>query len=152
MGNENKRIVEIEGVKLEIDLSSAKVIENYKIGDNVRVLVKMYSDEYQVHAGVIIGFDDFEKLPTITVVYVELDYSGAEIKYAYINGQNKNEVELAPAYDIEDLRFKKSNVMNKIQTENDKKNEDIGDIERKREYFETHFSQFFLKEKEEATS
>ncbi len=33
---ENKRIIEVAGVKMEIDLRTAKKIENFKVGDNVK--------------------------------------------------------------------------------------------------------------------
>ena len=39
MENENKRIIEVNGVKMEIDLRQAKVIDNYKVGDYVKVKV-----------------------------------------------------------------------------------------------------------------
>lgn len=41
--SESKRIIEINGVKLDVDLSQCKVVENYKVGDAVKVLVKEYS-------------------------------------------------------------------------------------------------------------
>jgi hypothetical protein len=34
---ENKRIVEIDGVKIEVDLRSAKRIDTFRVGDNVKV-------------------------------------------------------------------------------------------------------------------
>jgi len=36
---ENKKIIEVNGVKLEVDLSSAKVIEEYRVGDVIKVLI-----------------------------------------------------------------------------------------------------------------
>ncbi len=147
---DNKRIVEIQGVKLEVDLTTAKVIENYKVGDNVRLLVKSYGDEYKVYPGVIIGFDDFQNLPTITVCYLEMNYTSADVKFAYINEKSKNEVELAPAYDVDDLRFKKSEVMAKLNDEITKKLEEIKDVERKRDYFTSHFDKYFIKEAAES--
>jgi len=32
---------------MEVDLSQAKVVDQYKIGDNVKVLKKEYSDSYK---------------------------------------------------------------------------------------------------------
>ena len=57
---EQKRIIEVNGVKMEIDLRNAKVVENYKVGDYVKVLIKEYNS-YKSYIGNIIGFDNFEK-------------------------------------------------------------------------------------------
>ena len=40
-----KQIVEINGVKFEVDMSSAKIISEYKIGDKINVLVKDYQEK-----------------------------------------------------------------------------------------------------------
>ena len=37
---EEKRIVEIDGVKIEVDLRTAKRVDSYKVGDNVKILEK----------------------------------------------------------------------------------------------------------------
>lgn len=148
---EQKKIVEINGIKLEIDLREAKTIESYKVGDNVRLLEKDYGDNYKVQPGVIIGFDAFEKLPTITVCYLKISYNDVEVKFAYINEQN-TDYELAPAYDIEELRFKKGDVLNKIDKEIVAKQEEIKDMEVKREYFLSNFNQYFRQEKDEKIS
>ena len=41
-----KRIIEINGVKLEVDLSQARVVENYRIGDNVKILQNEYGSSW----------------------------------------------------------------------------------------------------------
>ena len=69
--DDNKRVVEIGGVKLEVDLRHARVIENFKIGDTVKVLLKKYGDSYESHLGVIVGFDNFKERPTIVIAHVE---------------------------------------------------------------------------------
>ena len=140
------RIVEIDGIKLEIDLRTAKKIEHYRVGDNVRVLIKGYSDSYKVHAGVIVGFDGFEKLPTICIAYLEVGYNTAEVKFAYINaGQESKDtkIEIAPAFDLQELHFQKSDVKSIMQGMIDKKQEEIQDLELKKAYFEKYFSKYF---------
>ena len=52
---ENKRIIEINGIKLEVDLTTAKRIDEFKVGDNVKVLRKSYNDTFEVLAGVILA-------------------------------------------------------------------------------------------------
>lgn len=146
-----KRIVEIDGIKLEIDLRQAKKIEHYKVGDNVRVLVKSYGDEYKVHPGVITGFDEFAKLPTLIISYLELGYNSADVKFAYINEGKESKdskYEIAPAYDLQELFFRKSDVSSMMNREIEKKEDELRDLRSKKNYFEKYFSKYFeVKEK-----
>lgn len=89
------RIVEVGGVKVEVDLRTAKVVNSYKVGDKVKVLVKSYSG-YQSYPGFIVGFDAFQNLPTIVIGYVDNIFgTSGEVKFAYLNAQQK-EVEICP--------------------------------------------------------
>jgi hypothetical protein len=143
MENE-KTIIEIKGVKMEVDLRTAKVVEAYKIGQNVRVLVKDYGDKYRVCPGVIVSFDDFKKLPTIVVAYLEVNYAGAEIKFASINDSDKEDgVEIAPCNYIEETTFKKETVLGFMEKEILTKKSEIETLERKREYFLKYFDRYF---------
>ena len=92
--DENKRVIEIGGVKMEVDLRHARVVENFRIGDTVKVLKKTYSS-YESLAGVIIGFDDFRNLPTIVLATVETDHTSANVKIIYFNKESKD-VEICP--------------------------------------------------------
>lgn len=38
--DDGKRIIEIDGVKIEVDLRTAKRIDTYRVGDNVKILNK----------------------------------------------------------------------------------------------------------------
>lgn len=98
--NENDpiRTIEINGVKIEVDLRTAKKIESYKVGDRVKVLYKKYSG-YRASPGVIVGIDAFKNLPTIVIAYIEdpLSYSGdaGQVTFAYLNAES-NDVEICP--------------------------------------------------------
>lgn len=138
------RIIEINGIKMEVDLRTAKVIENYRIGDSVKLLVESYGDKFDSHLGIIVGFDDFEKHPTIIVAYLALDYSSAEIKFAYINSGSGTKYEICPVNDW-DVPFKKQDVLSKIDAEIAKKEEEIRDLTNKRTYFVRMFGQYFEK-------
>ena len=46
MSEDNKRIVEIDGVKIEVDLRKAKRVDSFQVGDNVKILEKKYNDDY----------------------------------------------------------------------------------------------------------
>ena len=72
-----KTIIEINGVKMEIDLRQATVVENFKVGDKVKVLIKTYNDSFQSHVGTIVGFDAFKERPTIILAYLANDYGSA---------------------------------------------------------------------------
>lgn len=138
------RIVEIDGVKIEVDLRTAKRVEHYKVGDNVKVLVPSYGSNYRVHPGVIVGFDDFEKLPTICVAYLVTDYNAAKIEFAYLNAAEKEgKVEIAPAHDLHELHFQKADVMSQMEKMAEAKREEVRDLERKMAYFNTYFGRYF---------
>ena len=98
--DDQKRIVEINGVKIEVDLRTAKVVDQYRVGDAVKVLVKEYGNSYQTHAGVIVGFDMFNKLPSINVAYAKINYSEVEMKFVAIN-ESSSDTEIAPLQDYE---------------------------------------------------
>lgn len=142
----DKTIVEINGVKLEIDLRQARRIEDYKVGDNVKVLIKKYGDQYESHPGVLIGFDHFEKLPTIIICYCDITYSNAEIKFVYFNSQSKD-VEICHMSDHEKVvdRHRAENLLNDQII---KKQNELDDLLRKKNYFQEKYNQHFIIEKE----
>ena len=138
MNDINKRIVEINGLKIEVDLRTAKRVDRYKVGDRVKVLIKGYS-EWNSNFGIIVAFDEFVNLPTITVCYVESGYS-AELKFAAINSQTKD-VEIAPCLD--DVMVSKKDVLEKIDRQIESKQAEINDLQTKRNYFIRHFGEWF---------
>lgn len=71
---EDKRIIEINGIKLEVDMRSARRIDEFKVGDSVKVLDSR-DDKNVMRSGVITDFANFKELPTIMVaVYKEGSY------------------------------------------------------------------------------
>lgn len=113
--DENKRIIEINGIKVEVDLRTAKRVDSFKVGDAVKLLSKTYGDTFTSYPGVIVGFDEFQNRPTIVVAYVVSGYSSTELKFAYINKESKD-FELAIMQDFETkISF------NEIQKQFDKK-------------------------------
>jgi hypothetical protein len=110
---ETKKIIEINGIKMEVDLREAKTVDTYKVGDTVKILIPEYGDKYKSAAGVIIGFDDFQSLPTIVVAYLDADYRGAEVKFAYVNSNSKYELAPACAGDIPFAREQVEELLNK---------------------------------------
>ena len=68
--DETRRIVEIDGVKVEVDLRTAKRVDSFRVGDNVKILDKSYQD-YKVKPGIIVDFAEFQELPTIVIAVFE---------------------------------------------------------------------------------
>ena len=140
----DKRIVEINGVKLEIDLSQARVVENYRVGDNVKVLIKKYTDQYESLPGVIVGFDSFEKLPTIVIAYLEMSYNAAEIKFVYFNANTKD-TEICQMVGKE-VPFAHDRVLEMMNRQIENKETELADLKRKKEFFLAEFGSYFLKD------
>lgn len=137
---DSKRIIEINGIKMEVDLRHAKVIDNFKVGDTVKVLIKGYSD-YKSHVGMIVGFDEFKNLPTIVVAYLNIDYSSTAISFVYINSESKD-VEICKINDW-DIPYSKTQILDRMQVEIDKKFQEVKELETKKEVFLTMFGKYF---------
>lgn len=140
--NDDKRIVEINGIKIEVDLRTAKRVDQYRIGDRVKVLIKNY-DSYSSHHGVIVAFDEFENLPTITVCYISGGSYSPDIKFASINKQSKD-VEIAPCND--DVIIDKEEIVRTLNNSIEDYQAKIHDLEAKRNYFLAKFGELFSKE------
>ena len=142
----NFRTVEINGVKLEIDLREAKRIDGYKIGSPVRVLVKEYENNYKTCTGVIVGFDDFKSLPTITVAYITNEYGTSPLKYASINAKTTG-IEIAPA-DAESVAINKAEVLDLLDRDITQKEEAARDAKNRKALFLKHFNKFIALQEE----
>ncbi len=135
------KIIEINGVKMEVDLRTAKTVESYKVGDSVKILLKEYSDKYKSHIGVIIGFDAFEKLPTIIIAYLVISYNETELKFAYLNRESKD-IEIC-AVNEHDISAEKSSIIEMFDGQTAKAQAKVDELKSKKEYFLTHFSKHF---------
>ena len=91
--NEHTQIIEVNGIKMEVDLRHAKRIDHFKVGDPVKVLASG-SGSSEVFAGVIVGFEAFETLPTIVVAYIDASYYSGGLKIAHINAKSRDKYEL----------------------------------------------------------
>jgi hypothetical protein len=136
-----KRIIEINGIKLEVDLSTAKRIDEFKVGDNVKVLKKTYNGSYDVLAGVITEFVNFKELPTMIIAVFRQDYSGVHLEFINFNSGTVD-IEITPCCEHE-LKLEKCRVIDKFNQEIDKKKADMDELINKRDYFEKHFTKYF---------
>lgn len=138
----SKTVIEINGVKMEVDLRHAKRIDELRVGDRVKVMTKKY-DGYSVFAGTIIGFEPFQKLPTIIVAYIEVSYaSGGDIKFVHYNAQSKD-VEIIKAIDDDSLDLSKADALRGFDKMIATKQSEIEELERKRQYFIDHFQAYW---------
>jgi hypothetical protein len=140
MQDEFKKIVEINGIKIEVDLRNAKVISNFKVGDKVKILIKEYSSYYS-YPGSIIGFDNFSMLPTIIVAYLKSEYLTADIKYVYINSETKD-IEIVSANPHE-ISFSKEEIIKKFDCEILSFESKIKETNIKKELFVAQFGKYF---------
>jgi len=141
MENEFIRTIEINGIKVEVDLRTCKRVDTFKIGDNVKVLKKSYSDQYSVYSGVIVDFVAFKERPALVVAYFETSYSGTDIKFETIT-QDTKDVEIAPCLPHE-LKLNRDRVVDKFDIAISEKEREADDLRQKKDYFIQNFSKFF---------
>lgn len=142
--NEYLRTVEINGVKMEIDLRSAKRIDTFKVGDDVKLLKKgnydsSYDREDKIYPGMIVDFCNFKDLPTMVVAYFEEGSWNASptIQFVYFN-------EHTSGWDIvycdkNELKVSEQSILQKFDREIEKKQKELDELCDKKEYFITHF-------------
>lgn len=143
MNSEHIKTVEINGVKMEVDMRHAKRVDHLVVGSKVKVLSK--KDSYGgtvVFPGVVVGFEPFQNLPTIIVCYLKVSYGDMELKFAYINSETGDKWDIVASVDDE-LPVEKADVLSKVDREIEKKRAEIEDLELKRGYFLSHFNRYF---------
>ena len=143
----DKRIIEINGVKLEVDLSTARRIDEFKVGDNVKILQKN-SSSYDVLPGVIVEFVGFKALPTIVIAVFKQDYWGSKVEFIYYNSQTED-YEIVACADHE-LKLEKCRVIDKFNIEIEKKRSELDELTAKRDWFTKYFDKYFVGEQVDA--
>jgi hypothetical protein len=138
-----RTIVEINGVKMEVDLRHARIVhENIKVGSKVKLLSKNDYSGPQVYAGVVVGFEPFESLPTIIVAYVKDGYNDSGLYFAHVNAKSADKYDLVPSLDDE-LPIKKEDVLAQFDRKIDKARAELETAEAQRDYFLRHFNRYF---------
>jgi hypothetical protein len=144
MTEANKKIA-INGVKFEVDARTATLrqVQTIHIGARVKVLKKKYSDNFEVHHGVVVGIEPIEKNPTVIVAYIESGYSsnGPEIKFLYFNSKSEEQAIISDENDREALQA--SNVTAQIDKEIKKEQNEIQDLEDRKAYFLRNFQSYW---------
>lgn len=141
MTDSQKTIIEINGVKMEVDLRHAKRIDQLQIGSRVKCLIKRYSD-FVTYPGVIVGFEPFPSKPTIVVAYLETDYSGASLKFQSFNSETKD-FEMVADLDNNAMEVDKAHILTMMDREIAKKEEELRAVHDKRTFFLDKFKAYF---------
>jgi hypothetical protein len=140
----DKRVIEINGIKLDVDMSTAKRIDEFKIGDNVKVLRKNYNNNFDVLAGVIVEFVNFKELPTIVIAVFKQDYHGTMLEFVNFNSKTED-IEISLCSDHE-LKLEKCRVVDKFNLEIERKKAELDELTGKRDWFVKHFEKYFTNE------
>lgn len=139
--NKDKQIIEINGIKLEVDTRHARRIDSFRLGDKVKVLVPDYEKKRTVCPGVIVGFEDFQSLPTIVIAYLTCDYGNSKLKFLSFNSE-------LDGYDIvlsddDYLPIEKDYVIDRMDREIATKEAELDTLKAKKKYFLDHFNRYF---------
>lgn len=134
--NTEKTIVEINGIKMEVDMRTAKIVhENLRIGSKVKLLVKSTYGEPKVCSGIIAAFDASPTMPSITVAYIESSYANAELKFAVVNEKSAAQYEMVPSQDDE-LPISKETLLKAFDSAEQKAVAALEDVRARRDYFQ----------------
>jgi hypothetical protein len=138
-----RTIIEVNGVKMEVDLRHARIVhENIKVGSKVKLLVKNDYSGPVVYAGVVVGFEPFDSLPTIIVAYVKEGYTEAGLYFAHVNAKSADKYDMVPSLDDE-LPIKKEDVLAQFDRKIEKARAELESHEAQRDYFLRHFNRYF---------
>lgn len=136
--NENKRIIEINGVKLEVDLTTAKRIDEFKVGDTVKVLDNR-NGHNEVKTGVITDFANFKDLPTIIVAMYKIGSYWDKPTIEFIPYNNDTEGIEIVGVSAEELIVSRETITQKFDDEIAKKRDELNDLIIKRDTFVKYF-------------
>ena len=131
--------IEVNGVKLEVDLRTAKRIDVLKVGTRVKVLKKEYGDRFNVMHGVIIGFEPFKELPTIIIAATKMEYGEAKIDFIYYNSKT-SDTEIVVANDNDEAALDKTDFLEHINKEIRKKEAEIQELKHREQFFINKFA------------
>lgn len=142
--NEDKRIIEIDGVKLEVDLRTARRIDSFKVGDNVKVLKETYGC-WEALPGAIVGFTEFPTHPALEILVMTNDGDVKFITYAAPKDGQKQTIEIAPFNSFEML-IDRASIMAKLNRAVEQKESELRDATAKRDAFIKTFDKVFANE------
>lgn len=137
--SEDKRIIEINGVKLEVDMRSARRIDEFRVGDTVKVLDRR-DGKNEMRSGVITDFANFKELPTMIVaIYKEGSYwnSRPTIEFISFNAETED-IEIV-GVSAEEIMVSHETIVQKFDDEIAKKRDELNDLIIRRDTFIKYF-------------
>lgn len=141
MSEENK-VIEINGVKFEVDARTATLrqVSKVQIGSKVKVLL---DGDDTVYYGVVIGFEPFADAPVVIVAYMNKGsyYSTAEIKFLYYSSKSKAKVIIS--HENDDYALEKESVVKNLDGAIAKKELELQELRDKKEYFLKNFKVYW---------
>lgn len=134
--DEDKRIIEINGMKLEVDMRNARRIDTFRVGDNVKLLKKGYNEEINIYPGIVTDFANFKDLPTIIVAYMDNSYSDVTIKFENINSNSTSQIVYATS---DEVKLSREGVIEKYDDKIAKTKSELLDLVHRKDFFIRHF-------------
>lgn len=134
------QVIEINGVKLEVDMRTARRVDQLQVGSRVKLLIKNYSN-YAAYPGVVVGFEPFPDRPTIIVAYIDASFSKAEPKIAHFH-KDSEDVQLVPAVD-DDFSVTRAEVLSWFDREDARLSRERDELAAKRRFFVDRFKAYW---------
>ena len=135
---EEKRIIEINGVRLEVDLRSARRIDEFKVGDNVKVLDSR-NNKNEMKAGVITDFANFKELPTIIVAVFKAGSYWEKPSIEFITYNSETEGIEIVGVSAEETIVSGGTIAQRFEDEIIRKRDELSDLIIKRDTFVKYF-------------
>ena len=134
--------IEVNGMVLEFD-EKLLLKQEIRVGDNVQVLKKGYSD-YSCYAGVVTQLLPFEGKPAMEVMYLEDSYTSIEIKrLVIVRGAGGEDSPKVVKMDNQFLPFTKERCIDLLEKDITKKEHELVEAKLKLEYFTKYFNRYF---------
>ncbi len=142
-----KRIIEVSGVKLEVDMTQAKRIDTFRVGSPIKLLKKeLYSTRYETFPGVIVGFTNFKEQPAIDVLYISDGYGTPTVKFIAVT-ENSEEIEIAHLSPYE-IVLDRDTIGERLDRDVESKLREYEVALARRDTFHKHFGEAFAQELE----
>lgn len=136
------KVIEINGLQIEVDGSAEVTAGPFKIGDPVKVLHKGSTNtEPKIMPGVIIGFGGFLTLPSIEVMVLGEEYTWPAFRFIVINEKTKD-FEIVRCTRYEQV-LGCSKIVERLERDIAKRELELLDLKNKKIFFASNFQKAF---------
>lgn len=132
------RTIEVNGVKLEVDMRYARRIDTFKVGDNVKVLDKR-NNKNDLRSGVITDFANFKDLPTMMIAVFKAGSYWEKPSVEFIPYNAETEGIEVVGVSAEEIIVSRDTVLQQFDMEIIKKQDELNDLRIKRDTFAKYF-------------